>query len=244
VAAAATPQAEKPESQRPSATLEELIDRRVKFLTDYQDAAYAKRYVDFVANVRKVEGARQPGATDLTEAVARYYFKLLAIKDEYEVARLYAETDFVQRVANQFEGDYKLRFHLAPPVFNKPDPTTGEPRKTTYGPWMMAAFRLLAKGRKFRGGALDVFGRTAERRMERALIGEYEKTIAEVLDKLTPQNYEVAVDLASIPEYIRGYGHVKDRHLKDAKVREAALLEQFRNARAAAIAAAPVKITV
>src|SRR6185369_11166329 len=106
-------------------------------LTDYQDAAYATRYVDFVANVRRIEGARQPGSTELTEAVARYYFKLLAIKDEYEVARLYAESDFAKRVASQFEGDYKLVFHLAPPVFNKPDPLTGVPKKSVYGPWML-----------------------------------------------------------------------------------------------------------
>ena len=142
--------------------------------------------------MRAAEGARQPGATELTEAVARYYFKLLAIKDEYEVARLYAETDFVQRVAAQFEGDYKLAFHLAPPTLNKPDAKTGEPKKSTYGPWMMTAFRVLAKMRRFRGGALDIFGRTAERKMERALIGEYETLIDEVLGKLTPQNYELA----------------------------------------------------
>ncbi|HEY5863226.1 MAG TPA: indolepyruvate ferredoxin oxidoreductase family protein [Casimicrobiaceae bacterium] len=228
VATAALPPADKPESQRMSTSLDELIDRRAKFLTDYQDAAYAKRYVDFVANVRKIEGARQPGSTELTESVARYYFKLLAIKDEYEVARLYAESDFVKRVATQFEGDYKLTFHLAPPTLNKPDAKTGVARKSTYGPWMMSAFRILAKMRRFRGGALDIFGRSSERQMERRLIGEYETLIGEVVDKLTPQNYELAVDLASIPEYVRGYGHVKERHARDAKVREAALLAQFR----------------
>jgi len=244
VAAAAIPQADKPESQRLSESLDEMIDRRVKFLTAYQDAAYAKRYLDFVANVRRVEGARQPGATELTEAAARYYFKLLAIKDEYEVARLYAESDFTARVAKQFEGDYKLVFHLAPPVFNKPDPRTGEARKSTYGPYMMSLFRVLAKARRFRGGAFDPFGRSAERKMERALVGQYETVMAEILDKLTPQNHEVAVDLASVPEHIRGYGHVKERHVKDAKVREAALLEQFRGARAVPPQAAPVKVTV
>ncbi|HET9046697.1 MAG TPA: indolepyruvate ferredoxin oxidoreductase family protein, partial [Casimicrobiaceae bacterium] len=244
VASAALPPSAKPDSQRLSESLDELIDRRAKFLTDYQDAAYAKRYVDFVANVRKIEGARQPGSTELTEAVARYYFKLLAIKDEYEVARLYAESDFAKRVANQFEGDYKLTFHLAPPALNKADSKTGEPRKSTYGPWMMSAFRVLAKMRKFRGGSLDFFGRTAERKMERALIGEYEKTMTEVLERLTPQNYEVAVDLASIPEHIRGYGHVKDRHVKDAKVREAALLAQYRAAPLAAAGAKAERVVV
>jgi len=236
VAAAAIPMA-KPDTQRLSASLDEVIERRRAFLTDYQDAAYATRYTDLVAKVRAVEAQKQPGVTDLTEAVARYYFKLLAIKDEYEVARLYAETDFTQRVAAQFEGDYKLRFHLAPPTLNKPDTKTGEPKKSTYGPWMLPAFRMLAKMRKFRGGAFDIFGKTEERRQERALIGQYEQLVAEVLERLSPQNYELAVSLASIPEHIRGYGHVKDRHLKDAKAREAALLERFRGAPAVAAAA-------
>jgi indolepyruvate ferredoxin oxidoreductase len=244
VAAAATPPAAMPESQRLSGSLDEIIDRRVTFLTDYQDAAYATRYADRVAAVRKIEAARQPGVTDLTEAVARYYFKLLAIKDEYEVARLYAETDFIERVANQFEGDYKLGFHLAPPALNRPDARSGVARKSSYGPWMLPVFRLLAKARRFRGGALDLFGRTAERKRERALIGEYETLIAEILDRLTPQNYPLAVALASIPEHIRGYGHVKDKHLEDAKLREAALLERFRSERPAAVVAEPVRITV
>jgi len=229
VVAAAIPSA-KPDSQRLSESLDEVVERRRAFLTDYQDAAYAKRYTDLVAKVRSAEAAKQPGATDLTEAVARYHFKLLAIKDEYEVARLYAETDFVDRVAAQFEGSYKLNFHLAPPTTNKTDAATGEARKSTYGPWMLPAFRLLAKMRRFRGGALDIFGRTEERKRERALIGEYEALVDELLAKLAPANYEIAVSLASIPEHIRGYGHVKERHLKDAKAREAALLERFRAA--------------
>ncbi len=162
-------------------------------------------------------GREGGGATALTEAVARYYFKLLAIKDEYEVARLYAETDFAARVAAQFEGDYKLTFHLAPPVFNKPDPATGEATKSVYGPWMMRAFGVLAKLRRFRGTALDVFGRTAERKMERALIGDYEALVAELLATLAPHNHSLAVELARVPEQIRGYGHVKERNVAAAK---------------------------
>ncbi|HXT03490.1 MAG TPA: indolepyruvate ferredoxin oxidoreductase family protein, partial [Casimicrobiaceae bacterium] len=240
VAAAAIPMA-KPESQRLSESLDEMIERRRAFLTDYQDAAYAARYTTLVAKVRDTEAAKQPGTTDLTEAVARYYFKLLAIKDEYEVARLYAETDFVQRIAAQFEGDYKLNFHLAPPTLKKAEGDTAEPAKSTYGPWMLPLFRVLAKMRRFRGGALDIFGRTQERRRERALVGEYETLVDELLACLAPANYEVAVSLASIPEHIRGYGHVKERHLKDAKAREAALLERFRGAPEAA---PPAKIMV
>jgi|KBSMisStandDraft_5_1062788.scaffolds.fasta_scaffold00915_11 indolepyruvate ferredoxin oxidoreductase len=241
VAAAAMPAEAKPDSQRLSQSLDEMIERRAKFLTDYQDAAYAKRYTDLVAKVRAAEGKAMPGITELTEAVARYYFKLLAIKDEYEVARLYAESDFTKRVAAQFEGDYKLTFHLAPPVFNKPDAITGVPKKSVYGPWMLKAFRMLARMRRFRGTGLDYFGRTAERKMERALIGEYETVIAEIIAKLTPQNHGTAVDLASVPEHIRGYGHVKEAHLKTAKAREAVLLTQFRSPLPAP---APVPITI
>ncbi len=232
----------KPDSQRLSESLDEVIERRRAYLTDYQDAAYAKRYTDFVAKVLAVEAVKQPGSTDLAEAVARCYFKLLAIKDEYEVARLYTATDFLSRVASQFEGDYKLRFHLAPPVLNKADPATGVPGKSSYGPWMMSAFRVLAKLKGLRGGPLDVFGRTAERKGERALITQYETLIDELLGRLAPHNYGVAVELASIPEHIRGYGHVKERHIADAKAREAALLDRFRSAPAsiAAPKASPV----
>ncbi len=233
VAAAAIPAAI-PESQRLSTSLDEIVARRVAYLTAYQDAAYAQRYADFVAKVSAVETAKLAGSTALTEAVARCYFKLLAIKDEYEVARLYAETDFAARVAAQFEGDYKLVFHLAPPLVNKPDPVTGEATKTSYGPWMMRAFRTLAKLRRFRGTALDVFNRTAERKMERALIGEYELVIAELIAALAPHNHALAVALAGLPEHIRGFGHVKARHVDAAKADQAKLLAAFRAATPAA----------
>jgi len=236
---AATPKSSVPESQRLSGSLDEIVERRVKFLTDYQDAAYAKAYADLVARVRTTESRVMPGSTALAEAVARYDFKLRAIKDEYEVARLYAESDFEKRVAEQFEGDYKLVFHLAPPLTNKPDAATGVARKSTYGPWMMKAFRTLAKLRRFRGTALDVFGRTDERRMERRLLAEYEALVDEVLGKLAPHNHKLAVELAAVPEHIRGFGHVKERHVKDAKARETVLLGEFRAAQAPA---APVKV--
>jgi indolepyruvate ferredoxin oxidoreductase len=237
VSAAAIPTAV-PETQRLSESLDEMIERRRKFLTDYQDAAYAQRYTDFVAKVRAVEAARVPGATALTEAVARYYFKLLAVKDEYEVARLYTQTDFAERVAATFDGDYKIRFHLAPPVFNKRDAVTGEAKKSVYGPWMMGAFRVLAKMRRLRGSSFDVFGRTAERRTERALPGQYVAIVDETLAALAPHNHALAVELAQIPEHIRGYGHVKERHLKQAKAKEAELLAAFRSARSATSPAA------
>jgi len=230
VAAAATPAA-RPESQRLSASLDEIIARRAAFLTAYQDAAYARRYTDLVARVRTVEETKVSGATALTETVARYYFKLLAIKDEYEVARLYADGDFAARVAAAFEGDYKFTFHLAPPLVSGIDPATGEAKKATYGPWMIRAFGVLAKLRRLRGTPLDLFNRSAERKMERALIGEYEAVLDEIFARLTADNHALAIELAEIPEHIRGYGHVKARHVKAAKAKEAELLAALRAAK-------------
>jgi indolepyruvate ferredoxin oxidoreductase len=231
-----------PPTRRLSQSLDEMIARRVEFLTEYQDAAYARRYADLVARVRDAEGRAVPGSTALAEAVARYYFKVLATKDEYEVARLFTQTDFRERVAAQFEGDYTLKFHMAPPLSNAPDPTTGKARKAEFGPWMMSAMRILARFRRLRGTALDPFGRTAERRRDRALIGEYEASIDAILGGLAPYNHAVAVELASVPELIRGYGHVRDAHVAKAKEREAALLAKFREARPPADARIPLVV--
>jgi indolepyruvate ferredoxin oxidoreductase len=226
--AAAGPEAG-PESQHISAGLDETIARRKAFLTQYQDEKYAGRYVAFVERVRAAENSRVPGSTAMTQAVARYLFKLMAYKDEYEVARLHTDTGFRERIASQFEGDYEVKLHLAPPLWAKPDPSTGEARKSAYGPWMFTAMRLLAKLKFLRGTALDVFGYSAERREERALIGEYEKTIDALLGELDAERLPIGVDIASIPEHIRGFGHVKARHLADAKKREAQLFAQWRN---------------
>jgi len=187
--------------------------------------------------VRRIE-SEKTGGTKLAEAVARYYAKLMAYKDEYEVARLHSDPAFMQKIEGMFEGDYKVVFHLAPPMLNKPDPASGEAKKSTYGPWMMRAFRLLAQFKGLRGTALDIFGRTEERSAERALIDEYAATVEQLLAKLTPASHALAVEIASIPEMIRGYGHVKMRHLKQAQKQRAELLAKFnapleRTARAA-----------
>ena len=232
----ATPAEVIPISQHLSRTLDEVIARRAEFLTDYQDANYAARYRALVDRVRTVETDRGLGAK-LTEAVARYAFKLMAYKDEYEVARLYTRPEFTERLQATFEGDYALKFHLAPPILAKPDPVTGVPRKREFGPWTMRAFKLLAKLRGLRGTAFDVFGRTEERRMERQLIVDYERTIAELLAKLDRDNHATAVAIASIPDEIRGYGHIKLRTLKTAKANEADLLAAFRSQRTPAKAA-------
>jgi len=213
---------------RLSRSLDELIARRVAFLTEYQDAAYAKRYSDFVAKVRSAEQAKAPGSTDLAEAVARYSFKLMAYKDEYEVARLYTSGDFQRKLEQQFEGDYKLKFHLAPPLLAKKD-AQGRLIKQEFGPWVFTAFKWMAKLRKLRGGTFDIFGYTEERKMERQLIADYEQTISDLLPTLDGGNVDLAAEIAGIPEHIRGYGHVKEEHLHKAKAREAELLKEYRN---------------
>jgi indolepyruvate ferredoxin oxidoreductase len=225
-----------------SQSLEEIIDRRRAFLEAYQDAAYAQRYTDFVGRVRQAESQHAGGRTELTEAVARYLFKLMAYKDEYEVARLHTGTDFLERMAEQFEGDYQVKLHLAPPLWAKPDPVTGEPRKRSFGPWMLGAMRVLAKLKGLRGTPLDVFGHSEERRTERRLIEDYRATVEELLAGLEGGHHALAVEIATIPEFIRGFGHVKARHLRDAKAREAKLLEQWRNPKAAAGTRIPIAV--
>lgn len=213
---------------RLSRSLDEVIARRSGFLADYQNAKYAKRYTDFVAKVRAAEQAKAPGSTDLSEAVARYFFKLMAYKDEYEVARLYTSGDFRRKLEQQFDGDYKLHFHLAPPLLAKKN-AQGQLQKQEFGPWVFTVFKVLAKFRGLRGGLFDIFGYTEERKSERQLIGDYEKTVAGLLDKLDTGNAGLAAEIASIPEQIRGYGHVKEAHLHKAKAREAELLAEWKN---------------
>ncbi len=178
--------------------------------------------------MRRVEAARAPGRSELAQAVARYHFKLLAYKDEYEVARLYANGDFQAQLNRQFEGRPKLKVHLAPPLLAPRDPATGELQKRAYGPWVLTAMGWLARLKRLRGTAFDPFGYSAERRTERALIGAYEQVVEELLASLTLDNHQLAVEIAAIPEQIRGYGHIKARHLRAAKAREAELLAAFR----------------
>jgi indolepyruvate ferredoxin oxidoreductase len=211
-----------------SRTLDEEIARRVTFLTEYQNAAYANRYKALVEKVRAAEQQKSPGLTSLTESVARYAFKLMAYKDEYEVARLYTSGEFEKRIRETFDGDYTLHFNLAPPLFAKKD-EEGHLRKAEYGAWMLGAFKLLAKLKGLRGSALDVFGYTAERKGERALIAEYFGTIDTLLATLDHDNHALAVEIASVPEHIRGYGHVKERHLAAAMTRQNDLMQAWRS---------------
>jgi indolepyruvate ferredoxin oxidoreductase len=209
-----------------SRTLDELIERRTQFLTAYQDARYAERYRSLVERVRNRE-REVAGSTKLAEAVARYYAKLLAYKDEYEVARLHADGALERKIGGMFEGDYKLVFHLSPPLLARKDPLTGEPRKMRFGGWVLPLFRVLKSLKGLRGTRFDPFGYTAERRTERALIAEYEATIEQLLAKLTPANHALAVQLGSLPEEIRGFGHIKMRNIAAARKKHAEFLARF-----------------
>jgi indolepyruvate ferredoxin oxidoreductase len=225
----ATPAAVIPIEQHFSRNLEELVERRAQFLAGYQDAAYASRYRNLVEKTRRTENEKT-GSTKLSEAVARYYAKLLAYKDEYEVARLYTDGAFRKKIEAMFEGDYKLVFHLAPPLLAKPDPRTGEPGKLRFGGWVLHVFGILSKLKGLRGTVFDIFGRTEERRMERALIAEYEATVETLLRGLTRDNHAVAVEIASLPETVRGYGHIKAKSVAAARAKREELLALYRSA--------------
>jgi len=217
VAGYARPQAAVP----PVPTLDEVITTRVRFLTDYQDATYAERYRLQVEKVRAAEAAIN--SSQLTLAVAHNLFKLMAIKDEYEVARLYAETGFLQKISDSFEGDYTLRFHLAPPLLARHDPKSGQVKKMAFGPWMLTGFKWLAKARRYRGSRWDVFGRSDERQLERRLLADYEADLAALLPVLQRTTLIDAIALARLPEKIRGFGHVKRRSIDAAAPERAAL---------------------
>jgi indolepyruvate ferredoxin oxidoreductase len=226
----ALPKNEADPARKLSESLDEVVARREAFLTDYQNAAYAARYRRHVEAVKAAEAARAPGRTGLADAVARYLFKLMAYKDEYEVARLYADADFMQQVRRELAGDkLRLHFHLAPPLFARRDKATGLPKKIEFGPWILPVFKVLARFKGLRGTALDPFGYTHERRTERTLIRDYEAMLDDILAGLSPENHHIAVGLAALPEKIRGFGHVKARHLAAAKAEEASLRDQFRS---------------
>jgi indolepyruvate ferredoxin oxidoreductase len=210
--------------------LETIVAKRVAFLTEYQDAAYARRYEALVREAGR-------GGDEFAVAVARNAFKLMAYKDEYEVARLYTDGAFERQVAESFEGDYKIRYHFAPPLLARVDPKIGEPRKRAFGPWMRPVLNVLKRFKRLRGTPLDIFGYTAERRMERRLIAEYAETVMALLAGLHDGNRAIAVEIAALPETIRGFGHVKHKNLEAARARRAELLRAFGAARPQAKAA-------
>jgi len=202
-----------------------LVAKRVAFLTDYQNASYAKRYSDVVARVKVAEAAFHK--TSLSEAVARNLFKLMAYKDEYEVARLHTNTAFLQKIGDMFEGDYTVNYHLAPPIIAKTN-EKGELQKQKFGPLMLTGFKLLKHFKMLRGTPLDIFGNTEEREMERALIGEYVASIDEVIAKLNADNHALALEIANLPDAIKGFGHVKARNVVAVRSKWDGLMEKWR----------------
>ncbi|HLW92540.1 MAG TPA: indolepyruvate ferredoxin oxidoreductase family protein, partial [Roseiarcus sp.] len=227
VAALIDPEAaEKPERDE---TPEEIVRRRADFLTAYQNEAYAARYRALVARVAEAERKSAPGSKGLAEAVARNLFKLMAYKDEYEVARLYVDGSFQRQIAETFDGNLRFEFHLAPPLLARKDRVTGEPKKMAFGPWMIHGFRLLAAARALRGTTLDLFGYSGERRAERRLIADYEAFCEEAIARLAPDSHAVAVAIAALPEKIRGYGHIKARAIVAADTEREKLLALWRS---------------
>ena len=218
-----------PASERParSQSLDEIVERRIAFLTEYQDAAYAERYRRLVSRVRHAEAGLD--SNRLTEAVARQYFRLLAIKDEYEVARLYCDPRFWQRIDETFDGDFQVYFHLAAPLLSRPDPNTGRVAKRRFGKGMMRVFRLLARLKSLRGSRWDIFGHSEERRIERELIGRYERDVGELIDHLSFDRLPLALEIAELPATIRGFGHVKLAALAASDARRDELLERWRD---------------
>ncbi|RLA36702.1 MAG: pyruvate ferredoxin oxidoreductase [Gammaproteobacteria bacterium] len=211
-------------------TLDEMIQRRADFLCDYQDQALSDKYVALVDRVRLAEEAIIPGnKASLTEAVARGYFKTLAYKDEYEVARLYTESGFLDQLRKEYGDGASLRFNLAPPILNSGVDARGRPRKREFGAWIIPVFRLLAKLRKLRGTRFDLFGMTAERKMERALISEFESHVDQLLRSLTAANVDSATDIVKEYLEIRGYGPVKEAAAKDARNKIEAKLQNYLN---------------
>lgn len=209
-------------------TLATIIEHRMRHLTGYQNGALAARYRTMVERVAAAERRVVPASGALARSVARHYAKLLAYKDEYEVARLYTDGTFDTAIHNQFEGDYQIRYHLAPPLLARRDEHTGHLKKQEFGPYIIWVFRLLARLKGLRGTSLDIFGRSAERRMERRLIADYEQLMDEIAAKLTPDNHSNAIALAELPEQIRGFGHVKETAIARVAAQRAALLASFR----------------
>jgi indolepyruvate ferredoxin oxidoreductase len=205
-----------------------LLEVRVPELIDYQNEACAARYAEIVKRVVAAEARAVPGQTSLGEAAARYLYKLMAYKDEYEVARLHTDPAFLAQLDAMFRNGYTVKYNLAPPMISKRDPVSGHLIKQQFGPWMRAAFRWLARFKGLRGGALDIFGMTAERRQERQLIEAYVRLLDEICSRLGPANHAVGVDLARLPDEIRGYGHIKERSIKEAAARQDDLLRAFR----------------
>ena len=207
-------------------SLENLLNSRIQFLTAYQNPAYAKDYERWVGKVLDAE--KTLNRTTLTETVARNLFKLMAYKDEYEVARLHTQPDFLNKLKSQFDGSVRLKYHLAPPLLARRN-EKGELMKSEYGPWMLHVFGLIARLKFLRGTHFDPFGQTLERRAERALIQEYKASLEEIIAGLTADNHSQAIEIAKLPEGIKGFGHVKEKNIESVRLQWKKLMNHWRN---------------
>lgn len=224
-----------------SKSLDELIEHRAGILIDYQDQAYSDRYRKMVAQIRAVDQTKD---LQLTHAVAKYAFKLMAYKDEYEVARLYSNGAFADGLKRQFAGsnkDYKLTFHMAPPFLSKPDPVTGKIKKREFGPWILPVFKTLAKFKGLRGTAFDVFGYAQERKLERILIDKYQEDISVISSKNDQLNENAALELLQLPEHIRGFGHVKQKTIDKAEQKRLELIADLEQKTSSNLSAEPAE---
>ena len=206
-----------------------LLEVRVPELIAYQNEAYATRYAEVIKHVVAAERRAAPGKSELAEAAARYLYKLMSYKDEYEVARLHTDPAFLAKLQAQFKDGYKVKYNLAPPLISKRDPVTGQLQKREFGPWMLTAFKMLTRMKGLRGGALDIFGKTKERRHERQMIEDYIGLLDQIATSLDPANHTAAVQLANVPDEIRGYGHVKEKSIAAARELQEQRLRAFKN---------------
>ena len=217
----------RPETQTPD-TLEDLIIHRKELLTAYQDTDYAERYHALITKVAKAETRIRPTSTEMAQTVARAYYKVLSYKDEYEVARLYTDGHFSRALAKHYAPDTRIKVYLAPPLFSKINPDTGQPMKRAFGSWIFTLFKQLAKLKVLRGSRFDPFGYLAERRMERQLITDYERDILQLVDHLSSDNMDIAISIAELPLGIKGFGHVKLKNVEVAQAKSAELWDRFK----------------
>jgi indolepyruvate ferredoxin oxidoreductase len=224
-------------AQTPTIALDDLINDRKARLIAYQNERYAEKYIAFVERVRERERQKFSGSQELTQSVAKGLYKLMAYKDEYEVARLLTSEKFQSDLSGEFEGQYKLQYNLAPPLLARKDPVTGEPKKMTFGGWIRPGLKLLARLKSLRGTPIDPFGWTSERRLERTQIDDYRQSIETVIAHLDEANFEHVLELARLPENIRGYGHVKEKSIAETAAKRTALLEAVSTPPAASVSA-------
>ena len=215
------------DSEKLSLNFDEKVSRRYEYLIKYQNEGYAKKYVELIDIVKQCEEKLKIKKKSLSNAVTLNYFKLMAYKDEYEVSRLYTDPQFKRKISESFEGNFKIYLHLAPPLFSKKNSATGEPEKIKIGPWLFHLMKIIASLKFLRGTIFDPFGHLKERKNERKLIKNYHDRIIEITSKLKLSNYETACQIASIPEKIRGFGHVKENNINTAKTLEASLVAKL-----------------